>query len=136
MLLMLLFVLAASPSADAAVKAYRAMTPAQVEARLTETPPSGDGWEKIDVSEKIRSASFGHSTTLWVKGATFFVEYGRSTNKSGRTMGPFSSGDAPSDAGTRVTCGSATCAQGQVCCNASCGTCTPPGAMCTQQVCP
>lgn len=32
-------------------------------------------------------------------------------------------------------CGSAVCATGTVCCNASCGVCTPPGFACTQQVC-
>jgi hypothetical protein len=32
-------------------------------------------------------------------------------------------------------CGSATCGAGEVCCNASCGICTPPGGVCTQQVC-
>ena len=38
------------------------------------------------------------------------------------------------DGGT-VGCGNATCAGGQVCCNASCGICTPPGGVCTQQIC-
>jgi hypothetical protein len=32
-------------------------------------------------------------------------------------------------------CGAVTCGSGQVCCNASCGICTPPGGVCTQQVC-
>ena len=32
-------------------------------------------------------------------------------------------------------CGSTTCERGDVCCNASCGICTPPGGTCTQQVC-
>lgn len=32
-------------------------------------------------------------------------------------------------------CGTATCASGQVCCNPSCGICTPPGGACTQQFC-
>jgi predicted secreted protein len=34
-----------------------------------------------------------------------------------------------------VKCGSNVCAAGQVCCNASCGICTPPGGYCTQQAC-
>jgi hypothetical protein len=34
-----------------------------------------------------------------------------------------------------VTCGASTCAAGDVCCNSSCGICTPPGGMCTQQAC-
>jgi hypothetical protein len=32
-------------------------------------------------------------------------------------------------------CGSATCPEGQVCCNSSCGICTPPGGFCTMQYC-
>ena len=34
-----------------------------------------------------------------------------------------------------VPCGDVNCAPGLVCCNESCGICTPPGAFCTQQVC-
>lgn len=33
------------------------------------------------------------------------------------------------------SCGPSTCAAGDVCCNESCGICTPPGGMCTQQFC-
>ena len=32
-------------------------------------------------------------------------------------------------------CGSNTCSEGYVCCNASCGVCTKPGMFCTQQAC-
>jgi len=32
-------------------------------------------------------------------------------------------------------CGDATCPAGQVCCNASCGICTPPGGACIQIAC-
>ena len=41
------------------------------------------------------------------------------------------------EAGTRtgVHCGSAICPEGQVCCNASCGACRPPGASCSQVLC-
>lgn len=34
-----------------------------------------------------------------------------------------------------VSCGAATCPEGQICCNPSCGICTPPDGMCTQQFC-
>jgi hypothetical protein len=34
-----------------------------------------------------------------------------------------------------VACGPNTCAAGDVCCNSSCGICTPPGGMCTMQFC-
>lgn len=32
-------------------------------------------------------------------------------------------------------CGKVTCTGGTHCCNASCGTCVPPGGECTQQIC-
>lgn len=32
-------------------------------------------------------------------------------------------------------CGRRTCPPNMVCCNASCGICTPPSGVCTQQVC-
>lgn len=32
-------------------------------------------------------------------------------------------------------CGDTTCQNGDVCCNESCGICTPPGGACTQQYC-
>ncbi len=32
-------------------------------------------------------------------------------------------------------CGNTVCKNGDVCCNASCGICTPPGGVCTQQAC-
>ena len=35
----------------------------------------------------------------------------------------------------QVVCGKATCAAGEVCCNPSCGICTAPDGMCTQQFC-
>ena len=34
-----------------------------------------------------------------------------------------------------VSCGDDFCSQGEVCCNASCGICTPAGGACTQQLC-
>ena len=34
-----------------------------------------------------------------------------------------------------VACGTTTCTRGDVCCNDSCGICTPPGGFCTQQIC-
>jgi hypothetical protein len=33
------------------------------------------------------------------------------------------------------TCGTKTCPAGQTCCNASCGTCAPPGVACSQIAC-
>ena len=37
--------------------------------------------------------------------------------------------------GPGVRCGDGRCGAGEVCCNASCGICTPPDGVCTQQVC-
>lgn len=36
---------------------------------------------------------------------------------------------------TQTACGTGFCPAGQECCNASCGICTEPGGVCTQQVC-
>ncbi len=36
---------------------------------------------------------------------------------------------------TGESCGDSTCAEGMVCCNASCGICTPPGGVCIQIAC-
>ena len=44
-------------------------------------------------------------------------------------------GEASGGEAAGVPCGRATCAEGMVCCNASCGVCTPPDGMCTQQFC-
>ncbi len=46
-----------------------------------------------------------------------------------------SSRAAPPPSIAKVQCGDAVCPEGQVCCNASCGTCTMPGAICSQLVC-
>jgi hypothetical protein len=41
-----------------------------------------------------------------------------------------------SDGGTTAgACGTAVCTSAQVCCNSSCGLCTPPGGTCIQVVC-
>jgi hypothetical protein len=47
---------------------------------------------------------------------------------------PLSSGDTRPPPVVRIQCGSATCPEGQVCCNASCGTCAMPGEICSQLV--
>lgn len=35
----------------------------------------------------------------------------------------------------KTPCGDATCGRDEVCCNASCGICTPPDGVCTQEIC-
>ena len=44
-------------------------------------------------------------------------------------------GSGGTGTGSGVACGTKTCAAGQICCNASCGICTPPDGVCTQQIC-
>ncbi len=80
-----------APQRDAVLASWRALTPETVEARKLEALPQGLVFERIDVSEQIRSASFGHTTTLLVPpgGKQFYVEYGRSTNRPGGFFGPF-----------------------------------------------
>ncbi|EEH44722.2 uncharacterized protein PADG_01011 [Paracoccidioides brasiliensis Pb18] len=41
----------------------------------------------------------------------------------------------PNPQNDAVQCGTNTCNNGDVCCNESCGICTPPGGLCTQQAC-
>jgi hypothetical protein len=42
---------------------------------------------------------------------------------------------APGTQEERTECGDKTCAAGEYCCNASCGTCAPEGGFCTAQFC-
>jgi hypothetical protein len=56
------------------------------------TPPASSKVERVDASQRIRSASFGHKTTLLVdksQPAQYWVEYGKSTNTPAATYGPF-----------------------------------------------
>jgi hypothetical protein len=58
---------------------------------------------------------------------------------SGGSAGGDAGSGGSSDAGTSgggVTCGANTCADGEECCNPSCGFCAAPGAGCTKQLCP
>jgi hypothetical protein len=73
---------------QAVLKSYRELTPLELVMRTATELPEGF-WTKVDASERIRSISFGYSTTLWVGDGVFYVEYGRSTNAPGRLMGPF-----------------------------------------------
>lgn len=75
---------------DAVVAAYRALAPADVQGRPVDAAPAGK-LERVDVSDKIRSASFGHTTTLLIPsdGKRFWVEYGKSTNRPASWYGPF-----------------------------------------------
>ena len=94
-------ILAQLASAPAPVqKAYQKLSSAELESHKTKLPPKDA--KKIDVSSKIRSASFGHKTWLIVSpdGKEFWVEYGASTNKPGGLYGPFAVEEgAAADAG-------------------------------------
>ncbi|MFT3921666.1 MAG: hypothetical protein QM778_03950 [Myxococcales bacterium] len=48
---------------------------------------------------------------------------------------PVGDGDQDDASASGQACGKATCAEGTVCCNASCGICTKPGQVCTQVAC-
>jgi len=68
---------------------YQKLAPAEVEAKKLDAPPADA--EKIDVSTRIRSTSFGHKTWLVVSpdGTRFWIEWGKSTNRPGALFGPF-----------------------------------------------
>jgi hypothetical protein len=72
-------------------QAYRKLTVQQRDAKKTTVKPPKSA-HRIDISERIRSASFGHKTWLWVSadGKEFWVEFGRSTNFPAALYGPFS----------------------------------------------
>jgi hypothetical protein len=81
--------------------AYQKLGSDAIEAKPSPSPspPAHIEFARIDVSERMRSASFGHATTLLVPlpaqdggssaPAQFWVEYGRSTNSPARLFGPF-----------------------------------------------
>ena len=86
--LLLLLALTLTPQ-QAVLKAYHALTPADLNSHVVSELPDG-GWKSVDASDRIRSISFGHRTTLWLNDdGVFYVEYGRSTNAPGKVMGPF-----------------------------------------------
>jgi hypothetical protein len=76
-------------------RAYGKLTSQEIEAKRTTAQPPKDA-RKLDVSAKIRSASFGHKTWLIIAagGKQFWVEYGRSTNTKAGLFGPFSVDEA------------------------------------------
>ncbi|HEY7957335.1 MAG TPA: hypothetical protein VII38_18640 [Polyangia bacterium] len=76
---------------EQAIKSYHALAPEVMRASKIEKLPNGLAVARVDVSARMRSASFGHTTTLLVPaGATsFYVELGRSTNAPSSLYGPF-----------------------------------------------
>jgi hypothetical protein len=134
LLALLALVTTATPEAPKhadALAALHALTTEQLEAKPTAKPPTGKDWARVDASENVKSASFGHRTTLLVSVKEFYVEYGKSTNAPAKTFGPFElTAKKAAEA-----CGDHLCPEGQVCCNRSCGICAPPEGMCIQEFC-
>jgi hypothetical protein len=84
--------------ADRVRAAYEKLGGVAVEAKPAAALPGRVEFARIDVTPRMRSASFGHTTTLIVPvpstdagaaSAEFWVEYGRSTNTPARLFGPF-----------------------------------------------
>ena len=83
-------VIAQLASAPAPVQAaYKKLTSAEIDSHPVKQPPKDA--KKIDISSRIRSASFGHRTWLIIApdGKEFWIENGPSTNKAGGLYGPF-----------------------------------------------
>lgn len=76
---------------DAVIAAYHALKAPEPENKKIEKLPEHLELARIDVSPRIRSASFGHKTWLLVpkKAQKYFIEYGRSTNTAAALFGPF-----------------------------------------------
>ena len=92
---MIVMIASLSEAQIAAVKAsYQKLTDTDQHV-ATKKPPRNA--EKIDVSPRIRSASFGHKTWLHIApdGSEFWVEFGKSTNKPGGLYGPFPVDSSP-----------------------------------------
>jgi hypothetical protein len=89
---------------DAAKAAYQKLAPADIEAHKAAGVPPKDA-QRIDVSPRMKSASFGHKTFLLVApdGRELWVEYGPSTNKPGGLYGPFPVGGAAAAPGAAPT---------------------------------
>jgi len=83
--------------ADRVRAAYEKLGGVAIEAKPAAALPEGAEFARIDVTPRMRSASFGHTTTLIVPvpstaGAAptqFWVQYGKSTNAPSRLFGPF-----------------------------------------------
>ncbi len=79
---------------DAAKASYEKLT--DVDQHVASKKPPKNA-EKLNVTPRIRSASFGHSTMLHIApdGSEFWVEFGKSTNKPGGLYGPCPVDTAP-----------------------------------------
>jgi hypothetical protein len=76
---------------QAVIAAYHALKAPEPESKKIDKLPEHEELTRIDVSPRIRSASFGHRTWLLVPphARHFYVEFGRSTNTPAGLFGPF-----------------------------------------------
>lgn len=81
-------------------------------------------------SQADTNAASGH----WVAAATDPSPQG-GVGRPVHAAEPKGSADERANKGTGAECGGKRCAPGEVCCNKSCGICTPPGGVCTQELC-
>jgi hypothetical protein len=89
---------ALTPAQVSAVKEhYSALGSTAIEAKPAPSLPAKAKVVRVDASPRMRSASFGHKTTLLVDSNSpkqYWVEYGRSTNTPAALYGPFTVQDA------------------------------------------
>ena len=75
-------------------KAYQALSQAEIAKQKVDALPQAT-FKRIDVSPRMRSASFGHKTWVLVPpqraqgGGEFYLEFGKSTNHPASYFGPF-----------------------------------------------
>jgi hypothetical protein len=85
---------ASAPGDESYLAAYKALKPQELDAKKIDALPQ-QAFRRIEVKQRMRSASFGHSTTLVVPVVEghpkreFYVEFGKSTNRPGQLFGPF-----------------------------------------------
>jgi hypothetical protein len=76
---------------QAVIAAYHALKPPEPQSKKIEKLPEHEEFTRINVTERVRSASFGHATWLLVPphARHFYVEFGKSTNTPAGFFGPF-----------------------------------------------
>ncbi|MDB4971052.1 MAG: hypothetical protein JWN44_6741 [Myxococcales bacterium] len=88
--MIVLFLQLTAAQLDAAKAAYRKLTPADLESHKAAAAAPKTA-ERVEVSERMRSASFGQRKFLLVAadGKQYWVEFFPSTNRPGALYGPF-----------------------------------------------
>ena len=125
---------------SAVVGSFNALSNQDITDALIVTPFGADAaFAQVDVSSRIKSTSFGHSTTLLVPAGTvskpadpnmqneFYVAYGPSTNVPARTFGPFELTAQAGDSCGGHTINPLRCADGLDCVSPDSGIADAPG---------